>query len=436
MNRGRKRGRIQGPRVTQGSTFSLTRMLHPVKRAHFVQHYWEKQPLRIRRSDPDYYSDLLTLADVDRILSATGIRPPQIRIVRDGQAISSGKASTAPFLRSNALELEELYSAYRDGATVVLQFLHERWLALARLCESLAHEFSASFQVNAYLTPAHEKGLAPHYDTHDVFVMQVSGVKHWRVYAAPVFLPLKSQPYESKTMQPGKLLMEFDLDEGDLLYLPRGFAHDAVSGDSASLHLTVGVNSVTWASVLMAAIESATTADGCLRCSLPIGFANSKRARENISRQLNALLGALAKRIDVSAVIEDAAIAAQCSRRPFLDDHLLDLERLAEVNRRTRVRVRLTIKPEVTTTSKILSLIFHGKRVQLPAHTKCDVEFILRGHEFTPDDLPGCLDQSGRITLIRTLIREGLVTICRTRGRLFPTNDDRIGNRSRLPELR
>src|SRR5438093_4805309 len=72
MNRGRKRGRIQGPRVTQGSTFSLTRMLHPVKRAHFVQHYWEKQPLRIRRNDPDYYSDLLTLADVDRILSATG----------------------------------------------------------------------------------------------------------------------------------------------------------------------------------------------------------------------------------------------------------------------------------------------------------------------------------------------------------------------------
>ena len=34
-------------------------------------------------------------------------------------------------------------------------------------------------QINAYITPPENQGFAAHYDTHDVFVLQVSGSKRW-----------------------------------------------------------------------------------------------------------------------------------------------------------------------------------------------------------------------------------------------------------------
>ena len=96
-----------------------------------------------------------------------------------------------------------------------------------------------SLQVNAYLTPESSRGLNVHYDIHDVFVMQTEGRKRWRIYDNPVPLPGKDQPFSADTCKPGKVIEEFDLDPGDLIYIPRGYMHDAESQGLTSLHLTV-----------------------------------------------------------------------------------------------------------------------------------------------------------------------------------------------------
>ena len=43
--------------------------------------------------------------------------------------------------------------------------------------------------MNAYITPESARGFEPHYDVHDVFVLQVSGEKHWSVHA-----PVREHP--------------------------------------------------------------------------------------------------------------------------------------------------------------------------------------------------------------------------------------------------
>ena len=50
-------------------------------------------------------------------------------------------------------------------------------------------------QINAYITPPQSQGFAPHHDVHDVFVLQVSGRKHWTIHAPVVDDPLGNQPF-------------------------------------------------------------------------------------------------------------------------------------------------------------------------------------------------------------------------------------------------
>jgi len=106
---------------------------------------------------------------------------------------------------------------------------------------------------NAYITPgSNSQGLAPHFDDIEGFVLQVEGSKKWKLYepdkvksegeGGQVFHKLPG--YSSLDIELERLpevLMEVDMNEGDLLYMPRGTVHQAVTGAGKghSTHLTV-----------------------------------------------------------------------------------------------------------------------------------------------------------------------------------------------------
>ena len=220
-------------------SFDLTRLIQPVTLESFKSEYWEKRPLIIARKEPSYYERLLTLSDVDHILAHSSIRSSDIRIVRNGQDTPLMNLTSEGANLSEG-SLEALYQEYRDGSTIVLLFLQERWPALKHLCRSIATELSAGVQVNVYLTPPGERALNTHYDTHDVFVLQTHGSKLWRIYDSPFPLPLPEHPYRVRpNSDPGDPLSELTLEPGDIIYIPRGYLHDAASLESTSLHLTV-----------------------------------------------------------------------------------------------------------------------------------------------------------------------------------------------------
>jgi ribosomal protein L16 Arg81 hydroxylase len=393
------------------TVFDLNRLIHPIDPQAFKRDYWEKQPLIVRRGSSSYYRDLLSLADVDQILSVSSIRPPQIRVVYEGKDVPLNSAAADALVGATRV-LESLYAEYRRGATIVLQFLHERWEPLARLCRTLSSEFSASFQTNVYLTPARERALGTHYDTHDVFVLQAEGSKHWRIYEAePIRLPLGGQPYDRQQMKPGRLLEEFDLHAGDLVYIPRGWMHDATSRDSTSLHLTVGANTITWAAVILRAVESVIEREPCFRESLPPGFALREELRRSAEAKLTDLLARLIGRIEPASLLDEAVREALAREQPVLDGHLLDLERVSQISLETRVRRRPEIQWTLEADADVATLYFHGKIVQTPSYTERDLRFMAAANEFTPADLPGELDDEGKLLLVKQLVREGFLTI-------------------------
>lgn len=389
----------------------LTDLLSPLTAAEFMSAYWEKQPLVVHRDDPDYYAGPLSFRDVDHILSTSSVRSSELKVVVNGREIPLVElAASGPGGLSNGLEV--LYDLYRKGSTVVFKFLHERWEPLGRLCRALSGEFSAGFQANAYLTPAGAQGLTSHYDTHDVFVLQVWGSKHWRLYESPDVLPLHSQHYRRPAAGPGAPVREFDLRAGDLMYMPRGTVHDATSNDAASLHITLGVLPVLWSTVLRDALDQAIESDPRLRGALPAGFALDSALRSRAEDTLAGLLTSVATAVRPHDLVERAASRALVGRQPVLDGHLLDLEGLRTLGPDTKVRRRPDLLWSLSREGAVLTLEFHGKVVRLPERVEPEVRYLLTAATpFAARDITGALDVEGRLVLVQRLVREGLLTL-------------------------
>ncbi|KAL7528995.1 hypothetical protein ACHAXR_004542 [Thalassiosira sp. AJA248-18] len=175
---------------------------------------------------------------------------------------------------------------------------HEHNDTIHTLLSLLESEFGCMVGSNAYLTPLNSQGFAPHYDDVDVFILQLEGYKRWRVYA-PLnkreTLPRESsRDYTEKEMEGEIELMDVVLGPGDVLYLPRGWIHQAetvprpssmpnvpgiTKDDHHSLHLTVSaMQNWSWADfleILMPeALEGAASSDKSisLREGLPRNF--------------------------------------------------------------------------------------------------------------------------------------------------------------------
>lgn len=402
--------------MNRADPFTLERLLAPVPQAVFLQEYWEQRPLVLQRARRDYYEALLTAADVDELVTTSDMTYPEFRMVRDGNPLplpdyTRTTAASGGTARRVA-DPDRIVSEYQGGATVILQGLHRRWPPLAGLCRNLEAVLSHPTQTNIYVTPPGSQGFAPHYDTHDVFILQVDGSKHWRLYDSPVALPHPSQPYTGEGSPQGRLLTGLDLGPGDLLYLPRGFIHEALTSEERSIHITLGVTGATWLELLREAVTECRQ-DVRFRRLLPAGFSHSAELRAAMADELVRLAAELA-RPEVAARAVDRMLDRFIStRRPIGSDRLFVAEELDRVDLGTRVRRRPDVLFRLSTDGERVELRFHGKQVELPAHAAAAVTFCTREEPFTADEMPPDLDAAGRLVLIRRLLREGFLTYAR-----------------------
>ena len=111
-----------------------------------------------------------------------------------------------------------------------------------------------------YRTPPNARGFQAHFDFEDVFIVQVSGSKRWRVWepdpsVGMARLPIKeprTEALRSKDYVPSLRPRSVELLAGDVLYIPRGHPHMAETGMNHSLHLTVTLmdQDITWEKLL------------------------------------------------------------------------------------------------------------------------------------------------------------------------------------------
>jgi ribosomal protein L16 Arg81 hydroxylase len=78
-----------------------------------------------------------------------------------------------------------------------------------------------------------------------VLVLQVYGEKDWTIFDQPAVYPVDGHAEKKRHESKGRLpLMQPTLRAGEMLYVPRGYVHQAAVKDSVSVHLTFGINPI------------------------------------------------------------------------------------------------------------------------------------------------------------------------------------------------
>ena len=383
----------------------------------FADEHWGRTPLLTRAAElGGDFTDLLSPDAVDELVSRRGLRTPFLRMAKDGTVLAPRQFTRGGGAGAGIADQvadDKVLALLADGATLVLQGLHRTWPPLVGFGSQLAAELGHPVQINAYVTPSQNRGFAPHYDVHDVFVLQVSGHKRWRLHEPIVRGPLENQNWEKYRGQVAaraetEPLLDTVLEPGDALYLPRGTIHAAEALGETSIHLTVGVHPLTRYTVVQRLLELAQDSDD-LRSSLPMGVDLADPSV--LAAELEATVTALREHLGTATaetVARSLGDRLRLQTRPEPIAPLAQLAAAGQVDHGTGLRLRAALRPTLEVSGEHATVTALDRTLQLPAAAADAMKAVLSGAAFTPAELPG-LDADDQLVVARRLLREGVI---------------------------
>jgi len=390
--------------------YTLAKLIHPVTPEAFFDEYWEKKPLIVHRDDPDYYRDLLNFDKVDAALTSHDQSHGQVFMGNFNDPIKTEDYT----YDTGLIDVAKLFSAFEGGSSIALNSLHDRVASLANLCRSMEQEWSMRFQTNIYFTPGNAQCFPPHYDSHCVFAMQCEGRKNWRLYDYPLELPFHTQGFDVDNDKCGDVTEEFVLNAGDFIYCPRGLGHDADTQgiDEPSLHITMGVLQKTWSDFLLESVAAVALEEKELRRGLPVGLARPGFDRAHAEQVFERMRELVWEKMSFERTLDWFAEDMVVTRHPILPGQLkqiMMLQGLETTNRRVGRRPNLLY--QIDETDERVNLSIYGRVISMPAYAGESMRYALENDDFPISDLPGDLDDAGKIVLIKRLVREGVVML-------------------------
>lgn len=370
------------------------------RESDFFARLYEREALIVHHDAPQRFAGLISLDDIDRIVTTLDLREGQLALADAVNHVDSSEYVDG----GNFIDRGAVADRYRRGATIILNQAHQFDPALARLCRGLEHTFSAHVQTNIYLTPPSAQGFRTHYDNHDVFVIQVEGEKAWRLYDMPIEAPYRGEGFEPGRFETGALRQEFVLKPGDCAYVPRGLMHDAqTSGDRPSLHITVGLITRTWADLMLEAISEAALRSPDLRRSLPAGFAQAGFDRSKARAHLKDLARTLADTVELDAALDlmvDTFIRSRAADNRFAVRDVAGLTASDKFQTRPRAPFRIAEDGDD------LIVIGPGGELKFAPDQRAALERALNGTPFGLADIK--IDKAD--AMISTLLAYGLIS--------------------------
>lgn len=358
--------------------------------ARFISDVYGKKPeVTAMRRD---YSWLGSLDSFDHIINDTLLPSAAFRLVRDGTPIPV-KGYTKKFggNRDDNLRVADpalLFDWFSQGATIILESMHNYSVPLRDFCRELERELRRGTQVNAYITPPGARGFATHVDSHDVFVIQVHGEKHWFVHD-------RSDPDAL-----GDPSIERDLQVGDCLYIPKGFPHSATTASSASAHLTIGVLPTTVAQMKRELMTLIRFEEDAIDVRGEIGDVAT-----DLLEQMKAKAGS----------VEAEELSRRLTRLFFASRHhslrgqlkrVLDADEINDASKLvTRVEWARFDDPDG------VLLLLPDRELRFSARLAPALDIVLSDEPFRVSDLSPHLDDDERRAMVVRLIREGLLEL-------------------------
>lgn len=190
-------------------------LLADLSPAQFMRRYWQKKPLLVRQAIPGFEpflsrAALCKLAASELVESRLIVQQPTGWRMKQGPI---GARSLPPLSQPGWTLLVQGVDLHHAGAHALLQKF--RFVPDARL-----DDLMISFATTG-------GGVGPHFDSYDVFLLQASGRRRWKI-GRQKDLTLQAGA-ALKILQNFEPEEEFVLEAGDMLYLPPRYAHDGVA---------------------------------------------------------------------------------------------------------------------------------------------------------------------------------------------------------------
>jgi len=382
--------------------------------AEFARRHWDAAPLYIP-GDDDKFARVYSLEAFESDLTETNIRPENVQLTKDGEAVPEGEyllVDRQTDANLKVINLTATYNHWNAGGTIVLRGLHRKSPTLGRQIRHLQQDVPHPLQVNAYATPPRSQGFGAHYDTHDVFILQIAGCKHWTIADESVQpQPLRHDRWFLRDPPPDTDMAQstgIDLTPGDLLYIPRGFMHKAASSDVTSLHLTIGIHNYRNIDFVKDALSRVTeqlesSGDPFWRRSLPLGF-----AAEGALDYLQDHLPSLKERVDESlttAMRETTLTNPPAESNQFV---IGNTDRIEALDDDTPLHCRFALGDIELAADDKVRIRCNGKTQLLPRAVDEAVYTMCEQGRFRPADLVGYAGAS-RASLCRHLLKEGFI---------------------------
>ncbi|QBY01815.1 hypothetical protein E2K80_14680 [Rhodophyticola sp. CCM32] len=442
--------------------FGFDWAISPLSRDEFFTNIFEKKHMVVKRGQPDYYASLLSFAQIDHVVTTMGLYSPEITVTKSGGHGHGTDHDTAPATDSDTapkatdsdsapdrdtasdtdadahgggahgvhtiqpgdysydsgyIDPVRVARLFDDGATVILSGLHDRLPQLGQFCRALENVISSRVQTNIYMTPTQSQGFNPHYDSHDVLVLQIEGTKEWRIYDTPVELPMNSQGFNPHDVPIGEETDRFTLEPGDMCYIPRGVAHDAVATDQTSLHITTGIMVQTWADLMAEAVNVMAHKDATFRHALPPGYAAPGFDAARFEQTFRDLMTRLAETAPFQPLLGGFKQDFISNRVPRVQGQMAQLAKLSGLTADSLVGARPHLVYDIAVLDgsdgkdPMVSILCHGSEITLPAHAEEALRYALTTPSFKPGDMAGNLDEDGNLVLVKRLVREGLMMV-------------------------
>ena len=383
-------------------------LVFPYEPHEFAKDYWGKKLLHIRRNNRHYFNHLMTIEDLDYVLDQSRPKGRSLRVVKNQIPINPSKYEN----EDGSINLNRIYAAYADGHTVVVHEVQRFWKPIQRLCKSLEQEFNFKTIGELFLTPKNQKALSPHYDSHDVFVVQLQGSKNWILYDEEYKTPIVNsfQPIFDRDELKNK--REITLRAGEVLFIPRGVPHEAVTTNESSLHLSIGVHPSQWLDLLTMSITQIAQNDVEFREALPLGYLNKYSTfRELFQIKLENLMHKVSENLNPDFGVALLTENLRLNNKPVSDGHFAHLDKIEQININSYLKHRDYMRPGVIKTDEISRIFFEGGIVKGPEFLAPCFDFIANAKNgFIVSDIP-LIGDTGKLKLVRRLVRGGLLKI-------------------------
>jgi hypothetical protein len=202
-------------------------------------------------------------------------------------------------------------------------------------------------------------------------------------------------------------LHSFVLEQGDLIYIPRGFVHAAECGSEPSLHITLGVTGVFWEDLLLAAVKGALLQDERLRHALPLGFLQAPD--DAVVKRLRGAFRELADEAFLSGVVTQFKDELVRTYPLDVSDQIVDFFRPKPLAIDDVVGARRAIVYRMHNGGDSVRVNYGARTIAFPSFFREALEFALNHPAYMIREIPGDLEDEERIAFAERLLEEGLV---------------------------